>query len=377
MRIPIFDNVQREVDEGSRYSEPDFRYLNRSGRPEMERVRQSLETWIDHYPQSERSRLRSSLRADNTQHRPAVFELALHEALVRSGRSCEVHPQLPNTRRTPDFLVSDSKGDPAFYLEATLRFGQSALERSAEARVNQLYDALDSKVEAPDCFLSIAVEGEPSSNPPIRGVRQFLRQQLEKYDAEAAEQFTWTFSEGDWRIEFQPIPKAPEDRGDPSLRPLGMLLGDVQSISPIEDVRGAIFDKAHAYGSLDLPYVLAVGYEPMLLDHQHVYEALFGTVSYRFDRAQDNLVPVQRKDGAFRGGSGARSRTLSGILIVRFRHASGLGRGTATYYPNPWAATPLALPFEDLEHFRIADDRFEFIEGWPFGRFLGLPETWP
>ena len=116
--IHVFDQVQRYPDEGALYAEPTFDYLNRSGRPEMERTRNLIEEWFSRYPPEHQEELRSRLRADNVQHGSAVFELTLHELAIRDGLRPVIHPSVPGTDKRPDFLIRDRDGSTLYYLEA-------------------------------------------------------------------------------------------------------------------------------------------------------------------------------------------------------------------------------------------------------------------
>jgi len=117
----LFDNIVRSYLGPAQYAEPKFRYLNRSGRIEVDRIRQELERWFSRYPNAGKRDLRERFRStSNSNHQSAFFELFLHELLLKLGCMVEIHPET-NTgmRKRPDFLVKPPKVG-RFYMEARL-----------------------------------------------------------------------------------------------------------------------------------------------------------------------------------------------------------------------------------------------------------------
>src|SRR4051812_34142080 len=103
--MSLFDSCPREPDRGARPADRAFAYLNGSGRPEGAAVRDVLDGWLERYPAAHRAALVARLRRED-EHDTAFFELALHEWAVRRGMEIEaVEPEVPGTRRTPDFRV--------------------------------------------------------------------------------------------------------------------------------------------------------------------------------------------------------------------------------------------------------------------------------
>ena len=132
----IFSDTTRGDSSPKRQSESTFEWLARSGRPSVERVRHRLELWAGRYPEEERDDLVRMIQSSrDSQHEGAMFELLLHELLVRLGCTVRVHPEMPDTPRSPDFLVHCPNGD-MFYLEATVALDRE--DPAAEARMATL-----------------------------------------------------------------------------------------------------------------------------------------------------------------------------------------------------------------------------------------------
>jgi hypothetical protein len=62
MGASLFDDIERFDDAGKPHGEPKFDYLNRSARPEAERVREFMEHCFGHYPADSRADVRGRCR---------------------------------------------------------------------------------------------------------------------------------------------------------------------------------------------------------------------------------------------------------------------------------------------------------------------------
>lgn len=110
----VFDQIERADDSPKRNSESDFAFYNRSSRAAIAQVRALIEDCVSRYPEKEVYELSTRLRSDNDQSfQSAIFELILHDMLLRQGFTLIPHPKLPNgSSKRPDFLVTDSDGNP-------------------------------------------------------------------------------------------------------------------------------------------------------------------------------------------------------------------------------------------------------------------------
>lgn len=158
----LFDDILRKDTGPAFYSEDYFTYLNRSARPEAEKVRWLLETWFSHYPQKEQVELRERFRMAELS---AFYELFLHELLLKLGCEVEIHPQKEDADgKHPDFLVKPPDGY-CFYIEAVLATGESKEEEAARNRINTVYDCIND-LNSPNFFIGINhVKGTPRTQP--------------------------------------------------------------------------------------------------------------------------------------------------------------------------------------------------------------------
>jgi hypothetical protein len=61
--MTIFDDIIREDTDPPHQDETAYAYLNRSGRPEADRVRQLVDDWLTHDPAHDRGSLVGRLRS--------------------------------------------------------------------------------------------------------------------------------------------------------------------------------------------------------------------------------------------------------------------------------------------------------------------------
>src|ERR1035437_2489077 len=118
--MPLFDQTVREENRPRRQNEGGFNYMNTSARPGICGIRDLLENWFEHIPETARADIRGRFRSgDEVQHKSSFFELFWHELLRSSGYEVEIHPAVAEVTTNPDFLATQD-GVPRFYLEATL-----------------------------------------------------------------------------------------------------------------------------------------------------------------------------------------------------------------------------------------------------------------
>jgi len=280
----LFNEMNRDFTGPKFYAESIFNYLNRSARLESKRIRDLLEQWFERFPSENQDVLRARIRSkDDRQHLGAFYELYLHELFSKSGFNVEIHPAVNNKTTHPDFRVLKD-GKPLLYLEATLA-ALSDKDMSAKAREEQVYDAIN-RMKLPNFFIRVKVRGAPTTNPPGAKMRSFLEnklsnldpnmvtKQLEQGDLEALP--SWNWKHNDWQVNFSPIPKKPEARGKPGVRPIGLQMQS-RWHTPHIGIRDSIRDKATKYGELDLPYIVAINVtDEFGVDESDICNALFG-----------------------------------------------------------------------------------------------------
>jgi len=389
----LFDEMNRDDTGPKDYSKPEFDYLNRSARLEVERIRNLLEKWFEHFPSENQDDLRARFRSkDERQHLGSFFELYLHELLFKSGFTVEIHPTAKNKGTRPDFKVLKD-GKPLFYLEATLA-AWSDEEMSSQARKNQVYDAID-QMNSPNFLIDVEVDEAAATIPAGAKIRRFLENKLSNLDPDLIAKLDelggeealphWRWEKEGWRITFIPIPKKPEARGEPGLRPIGMVESAVCWITPHKGIKNSIKNKkASNYGKLDdLPYVIAINaINEFGVNDSDISNALFGRIKVTvITRGNEIIGKVlgRKPDGAWYGPKGPQNRRVSAVLIAVNLTPWTIATVTPSLWHNPWAEHSLALDILplpqltlDLQNRRMG--KHEGKNGW---QLLGLHPKWP
>ena len=381
----VFDVGRGDSHELPFHAEPAFTYLNRSGRPEMERVREVIETWFAAYPGKHQGQLLGSLRSRNDlDHLSAYFELFLHALLSGLGFQLTVHPQLPNTSRRPDFLLESATHGP-IYMEARLVSGESKEAAAARARQSVVYDCLDEHLESPDFFVGLEMMGARASQPPAKRIREFLREKLSGLDWDSLSQRPdeemprWRFEHDGWEVDFVPIAKTADARGEPNVRPLALFFHDAHDLHDVGDIRRAVVDKGKAYGEFDAPYVVALNSLSRVCNEHFYWKALLGDTTVEIAPANDGSPKGawgRALNGAWTSSSGPRYTRMSGVLGVELAKPWHPAREVC-FYPNPWAQNPLSRGLPHLSRFEQHDEQMVFKPGDSARKILGLGEHWP
>lgn len=388
----MFDDRTRTELRPSRENEPTFEYYNISARRPVSAFRDIVEVWFQRYPPDGKTDLRSRFRSrNNAQHHGAFFELYLHELLLAIGFDLSLHPDMNgNTATHPDFLVSQN-GQPCFYLEATLVLPPED-EAAKERMIAQVHDSIN-RIESPNFFISIQLNGTPTKPLASKPLRQALERWLADLDPDGIEQtraindldelptFVWKYE--DWNISFWAMAKSPELRGKPDVRPIGFTLptrtGVINSHTPI---RRAISAKATKYGDMPIPFIVAVNVFDIFASKIDVMNALFGPEAVSISQDSDGTRQhslIRQPNGAWVSSRGPQNTRVSAVLIALNLSPWDMVSRTPTLIHHPWAAKPISLGVWPLtqEIPNQKTHRMEEQSGKDINDFLRLPTPWP
>jgi hypothetical protein len=388
-QMKLFDDIERGDHKLNKYNEAKFNCLNLNGSIEFDRVRCELEEWFSHYQASDQTELRARFRSSiDVQHQAAFFELFLHELLLKLSCKVTVHPIIPNRSGTPDFLV-ESPDHEHFYIEATIASNESVTQTSTRARMNAVYDVLDREVNSPDFSVWIRIDGAPSTPPPAKRIASFINAHLSNLDPDVIlnlyesgkieELPQWTFNHDGWKIGIVPIPKKPETRGKPGVRPIGIKSTSMQLIDDITPIRDAIIEKAGRYGELDLPFVVAVNVLA-LIDETEIMQALFGKEQFTVffspsEPSESTETQVSRlPDGAWIRHGGPRYTRVSAVLFATLLSPYNFSRVNLHLYHNPWSQRPYKSVLTRLTQIVPRNNQMLQIDGESIEAIFGLPK---
>lgn len=381
----LFASGSRHDASPMRPNEGIYEFLDRSAKPLFGEVRRVLNEWLADLPEELQHELAPRLRS-NDQHifESAFWELYLHTAYVRSGYHVTAHPDVPASAKRPDFMVE--RNGTKFYLEA-VRVGTGSSQTASARRLQEVLAVLTRQRSDGRFVLSLVHSAVGPNALPTTSLRSQLKEWLDGLDADAvlddlthgstydrAPKFPW--NEEGWVLAFQAIPlRAGATGTDQSL--LGISgPGEAEWVDNITGVRRVLKGKAHKYGSLEHPLVIAV-----------MSNTKYPTEDYEFEQALfgRNLArPVQ-------SGRDPRLVVEAGHWLTR----QGWRRGDAPQVIaasdlNPWSVTrvhprlwttlepdaTLPSPPGWLSRVTVAMDQTSIREGSSLEKLFGLPAGW-
>ncbi|GEM_PF-1709604 len=385
--LPLFDHTRRVYLGPKEYSEPDFSYLDRSVRPPFARIRSTLESWFAKYPADAAVDLRERFRSDrNEQHQGAFFELVCHQMLKRLGCRVAVSVNAGATERIPDFLVTSPAGFK-FYFEATI--AAEPYEMRPSKLVDQIVDAINTRVKSADYFLLLDDDGELDQLPPVGNLCTRIQgwlAQLE-YDKVYASRDNYghlpkfRFRHQSWTLFVNALPCSPESRGAPLDRIVGSPPSTGGFTSFSAPIRTSVHKKGTHYGELEFPFVVAINEMQAGTPHRDIIEALFGKLEYRW--AQDSsghvvqLPPRRQRNGAFLGPEGPRLTSVSSLLVFGHLVPWNLSTAKLRLYKNLFAQSPSPFIMDQFPRADVGDGNYILRRGRGLASVLGLPKDWP
>jgi hypothetical protein len=351
-------------------------------------VREIVEEYFAHYPGEHQVGLMARLRSRrNDAHNAAMFELVMHEMLVRAGCSIDaVEPEIADTDNRPDFLVRDGCGN-RFYLECVAPTGQAPADAGAQRRLNEVLDAID-RVTSPDFLLSVLPRGTPAQPVAIAKLRREIETWLAELDYDTV-QTDWRAGEGilpvfakahhGMELKIEAIPRQ-KTRGQIGDRIIGIQMGEAEWVESHVAIREAVRRKAGRYGALDLPYVVAVNCLCLHSDEETAVDALFGSDAVQVWQESDGATRcrnIRMPDGVWIGRGGPINTRVSAVISTEQLTSWSLRQRRARIFFNPSAVRPLLRAPIPIDERRVADDRLERTIGQSIGELLGLNDGWP
>ena len=377
----LFDDIKRVYNGPAEFSESIFNYLNRSARPESQKVCELLEEWFSKYPDEEKEDLRERLRSDDWSFYSAFFELYLYNMLLNFDFNIEIHPKVERETR-PDFKVFKQENS-LFLLEATTVMPTEE-ERSAEAVKSYVYDVLNREIHSSDFYIGIEIVKRSPLSPSAKKMSKFINRKLlclnyneliQKLNQNGIESMPrWKWTGNGWEIIFFPIPKSPEMRGKSGVRPIGIFPSESFYLRTDEKIRKNLKDKATKYGEIDLPYIIAINVLSDVTCHQEDIElALFGT------SPPSNIKTLSKVDGFWYGLKGPQSQRVSAVLILNNLRPWNIAKVTPILWHNPWAKRPFNPNYWKLPQivFDLNSNKLKEIQGISVQELFKLDSTWP
>ena len=365
-----------------------FAFLNRTTDSKYVPLRDMLDDWFSRYPEEASNDLSARFRSSNEiDHVGAFFELVIHQLHIELGAEVHTHFATGQTGpKIPDFFVTDPDLASS-YVEATVVTGKSMERQAAEARMDDIVETLNRLIESPNFWLSMERRGLPRAPAGAKQVAQEINRNLAKLDqAEKAAPVSgggsdsfpiWSFDLEGCVLTFQPFPKGDFARGKSSMRPIALQTGEFEFVDDRGPIRKAITRKANRYGSLGVPFVVALNCIEMI-DEIDIMEALFGKEQFHVPVGLDNKVTSEdigfsrKPDGAWTNPIGPRYSRVSAVLIAIHLRPWSIGDVVIRLYHNPWAELEYSSVLTRLNQARLQNGLMRKIEGDSLADILEL-----
>ena len=278
------------------------------------------------------NRLKSKL---DHSHSSARLEICLHDFFRTQGWEIEIEPELTGTPNKPDFFLTN--GDRTMIVEARAVLSAES-EMQQDHRLMHLMYYLSGKLNR--TVLIHPMLALPSSLPNKRIAREIESRAsevelLQEFPVEGEHQGHRYSLEVTVLLEAKPTP----------ITDVGATIGQAVKMEIGSPVRKAIIEKAHKYGEIHSPFVIAVW--PKLPSHFSFGDnddlvALYGDDSwhildYTEPRAffkSNGVFTTKTEDGTYR---------YSDVSAVIFCHPYNTDSSKIYIHHNPFAQRPIGM----------------------------------
>lgn len=376
--INLFDKVSTDFAGPQGHNENSYDFYNRSSRPDIVKNRLQMEKWFQTYPDAEKNDLRRTLKNDFD---AGFFELFLFTLFHRMGYSVSIHPVVPYSNKTPDFLVSGFGEE--FYLEAKVSYYEREEERATARRLSSLYEVLD-KAKIHDFFIYLrTVKEKGKRQPRANDIRRAIEESINRYNVEMLYEGMnnetilsppWdVYEDDDVYIEFGPVPKSLEGRGKLAQRAIGIYGQEAKVLENAASLRKALKMKAGRYSALDKPYLIAVNaIDMMALDVNDVWDCLTGTTCVVPELIEKTRViqEYRQHDGFFTGKNDQGQNTRVSAAFITKINPGNWQNAEYWIVENQKARLPISLRTSQLTTRFIQDNIIYRTSGVSFGRII-------
>ena len=242
-------------------------------------AREEFLAWLGEVPEPSRVDLEARLRSDlDSAHLPARLELFVHHHLRSNNWEVQIHPQVAHTSNRPDFCAK--KEDSTLIVECRSVFDQRTIVQQ-DQRLHQLADDVSKRLGRTVILHPLS---DLPPNIPARRIRSWIeRQQIPDASPELMEFDFWDDYETTVKGKIQLfhygvqaiVPKL--DEGGEAITGVQGLMSQARTVTTAQRLSEALREKASKYGTLDLPYVIAVSGETWSpMNTKDEVDALFG-----------------------------------------------------------------------------------------------------
>lgn len=258
----LFDIFNRTYLDNANNNYNTYDYYNKSARSDISKFRETLESWFSKYPLLERKDLKSRFKKEFYS---PFYELFLYQLFSKLGYNIIIHPEVPNSTKSPDFLIS--KDNIEIYIEAKVVTNITKEQEALERKKNEFYDNLN-KLKSNSFYLDIEhFKILTNKQPSTKGVISYIEKKLNEIDpdllSDEIEKYGFDklpiikYNKDGIHIIVKPIPVKSSARKKIK-RPLGIYPVEFSWGGAKKSLRDSIGKKAKRYGKLDKPFIICL-----------------------------------------------------------------------------------------------------------------------
>ena len=380
--MELFKNIERTYLGPSNHNENPYDYYNRSDRKDISIIRETLNGWFRNYPNDEKVELKSSFKKKFDD---CFYELFLFQMFTKLGFDIQVHPDLPNSSKKPDFFLK--KGDLELYAEAKIVKNKSQQQEALDRKINEFYDNL-SKLDSKGFLLNLdtfilKTERQPST----KGLIKRIEKEIEGLDPDlVTEEVTQKgfdsipvikIENDDLLLKIKPMPVIPSAR-DKKKRPIGMYPMESFWGGGEESLKDSISMKARRYGKLDKPFIVCVNSLDIQTSGTHDIEnAIWGSlaISWFTDPNNKDEKWIRKRDGVFLGEKEPNLKNLSGVLVTKvFTH--NIPNANYWLFKHPFSENELEFKSLGLKYNFVENGKINSVLGNDLSDILQIEKDW-
>ena len=389
-KLMIFESKERKGIKPLLRGEHLFDFYDRMEGNAFDAYRERINLWASDLPVEAADIIARMRSRDDQNYDTALAELIIYQTFRRLSFCLTFHPEVIDENNHPDFLISNSSGEKTAYLEVTT-INRPAYDVGRDNREGVVFGALNSIEIAADLRLVYSVEefgaASPSAKKLCRAVMQWVEEHADA--ARAGQHITRDFQFHDWRIKLGLLGGASEKLDTSKIALWGSIAGKfVGQLEQLNSLKKSLNLKASRYGTLDLPYIIAVFDRTDTLAWfesdfaGNVAESLFGTEVHEDIMLTSGKViggGIRDIDGWFGCLETPKHSNVSAVIV--FPEVSlwcfSKKRGQPIFVRNPWATHPITSDLLPIRHLIMTRTDWKLTAGQRMSEILGFPSPWP
>lgn len=354
--------------------EPTYCFFDRVTGDYWDEVRQVADEFLNRVPESARKDIISRWRSnDEREATSAWWEVYLHEWLIRSGFSVQVHEEQTNGT-APDFKAT--RNGLMFYLEAT----GPGLSKKVQADLNRKADFYKhlNQVKTQEHALWIKELIPGTGQIAFKKWREEIQRWIDEINRGSADLCSsLLLEENGWCAEVAIWPR--RTLPDPSFGPRAVAVYALEGggYDSEGEFRKLVNSKRKKYGKLDAPLVIAIWGNEHLRHPRIWHNVLFGSMVGVVNSCGD-VVSEPSNDGLWGSPETWKDQHIGGILVglnPAFHYISHL---VPCWIPHPGGAlAPLSQLSPFATSYTLTSESEDFIvepaRQTP-SQFFGLPD---